>query len=543
MFSVRRVMAIVEKLDSSGRIFDTCVIGSGPAGLAVALSLEANGCPVLLLEAGGDKRRSQPPPSPEIRIEDPSVHAPLAETTRQRLGGTSSAWGTICVPYDPIDFEHRDWVTSDGWPIPYDEVARWYDEAGAFLGFGPEAGGAFVTDDGLVLGAGRLANRAPLMVRHRDRIRHSRNLTVLTSSPVTDLQLAENGERVHAARVRLRDGTVQEIAARRFIIAGGGLRSTYLLLRLARQWPQHFCAGRAPLGRYYMGHLTGEIAGITFRSPQEARDFLFQADAYGVWTQKRFLLRDECQRETRTLNTAFMLRPPTLSDPGHGSGALSLAYLAARIPGVAPIAKSTRLTLAGQNGTRGALHAHFANALRRPGATAREIGVMGAQSLKARLPILIPTPSGRYSLRFHAEQMPNAESRVLLSDAGDPADPGLDIRFRYRDEDFSSVLATHHALAAALAAGGRAKLDFYQPPEERIAAIRAQALDGYHQIGTTRMGDNPRESVVDRNCRVHGLDNLFMASSSVFPTSGSANPTFTIVALARRLGDHIARLS
>lgn len=536
-------MAILEKLDSAGQIFDTCVIGSGPAGLAVALSLEAKGCPVLLLEAGGNSRRSHPPPSPDIRIEDPSVHAPLTVTTRQRLGGTSSAWGTICVPYDPIDFEHRDWVTPDGWPISYDEVAHWYDEASAFLGFGPGEGDPPTAYDSLAVQAGRLANRAPLIVRHREKLRNSRLLTVLTSSPVTDLKLAENGERVHAARVRFGDGTVQEIAARRFVLAGGGLRSTHLLLRLARQWPQHFCGARAPLGRYYMGHLTGEIASITFRAPQEAREFLFRADAHGVWTQRRLLLRDECQRETRTLNTAFMLRPPTLSDPGHGSGALSLAYLAARIPGVAPIARSTRLTLAGQNGPPGALQAHFANALRRPAATAREIGVMGAQSLKARLPVLIATPSGRYSLRFHAEQMPNAESRVLLSDDGDPADPGLDIRFRYRDEDFMSVLAAHDVLATALGSGTMAKLDYYQPPEDCIAAIRAQALDGYHQIGTTRMGDDPRESVVDRNCRVHGLDNLFVASSSVFPTSGSANPTFTIIAIAHRLGAHIARLS
>ncbi|RWR04554.1 GMC family oxidoreductase [Paenirhodobacter populi] len=139
--------------------------------------------------------------------------------------------------------------------------------------------------------------------------------------------------------------------------------------------------------------------------------------------------------------------------------------------------------------------------------------------------------------------MSNRESRVLLSESGDPADPGLDIRFRYRDEDFASVLSAHDVLAASLGSGTTAKLDFYNPPEDRIAAIREQALDGYHQIGTTRMGDNPRESVVDRNCRVHGVDNLFVASSSVFPTSSSANPTFTIIALAHRLGDHLARLS
>jgi choline dehydrogenase-like flavoprotein len=70
----------------------------------------------------------------------------------------------------------------------------------------------------------------------------------------------------------------------------------------------------------------------------------------------------------------------------------------------------------------------------------------------------------------------------------------------------------------------------------RLDLAKQQATDGFHQMGTTRMGLSPTTSVVDANCRVHGIENLFVASTSVFPTSGQANPTFLGVAMAFRLG-------
>ena len=71
---------------------------------------------------------------------------------------------------------------------------------------------------------------------------------------------------------------------------------------------------------------------------------------------------------------------------------------------------------------------------------------------------------------------------------------------------------------------------------------QGQELAGYHHMGTTRMGTTPRDGVVDRDCRVFGIDNLYIAGSSVFRTSGHANPTLTIVQLALRLVDHLARV-
>jgi choline dehydrogenase-like flavoprotein len=154
---------------------------------------------------------------------------------------------------------------------------------------------------------------------------------------------------------------------------------------------------------------------------------------------------------------------------------------------------------------------------------------------------MIANSSGRYALRYHAEPVPNPESRVYLgSDAA--ADQGVTVDFRYLPDDMASVVRAHDVLDDALRRSGLGYLEYWPQTDARADAVQAQALDGYHQVGTTRMGSDAELSVVDLDCRVHGFDNLYVASSSVFPTADSANPTFPMVALALRLAHHIISL-
>jgi choline dehydrogenase-like flavoprotein len=127
-------------------------------------------------------------------------------------------------------------------------------------------------------------------------------------------------------------------------------------------------------------------------------------------------------------------------------------------------------------------------------------------------------------------------------DGGRNADgtPSLEIDFRYTERDIDSVLRFHALLDERLRAAGRGRIEYLEPPEGRAAAVWEQTIDGFHHIGTTRMSAVPADGVVDGDCRVHGVDNLFIASSSVLRTSAEANPTFTVVCLARRLAHHLA---
>jgi choline dehydrogenase-like flavoprotein len=104
---------------------------------------------------------------------------------------------------------------------------------------------------------------------------------------------------------------------------------------------------------------------------------------------------------------------------------------------------------------------------------------------------------------------------------------------------FPQVQVSANVRSSPLQEQGVGRLDFLADPEKRGEVVFNQALDGYHQIGLTRMSDSPTNGVVDRDCRVHGTANLFVAGSSVFPTAGQANPTLPAVALALRLGDFL----
>jgi choline dehydrogenase-like flavoprotein len=531
--------------------YDVCVIGSGPAGLAVALECENRGLSVAVLEAGAKAMRRDPQTDFTATILEPRSHVPLHVGARQCFGGTSASWGGLCVALDGIDLERRDHVAHSGWPIGLDEIKAWEAPAAHFLGCGePEfrttlPGWGQSGDPGAAT-VGRLARKWNLGRAYRHRIARSEKVHVFLDRRVIGLDIDPGSGVVTGLSMTGRAGRHPGPQARSYVIAGGGLQSTALLLDIQRRQPGFFGGERGPLGRFYMGHVTGEIATIILNRAEDARDMLFQFDRYGTPTQRRLRIDDARQASARLLNTAFTLRSPPLMNSVHGNGALSIAYLASRVPAVRNLFASQRFRGVQAQATpaaEGDLVGHLANVFRLPYATALDSARLVSQARVDKLPVILLNRGGCYSLRYHAEQAPNPDSRVWLG-APRPSQQGheLAIDFRYQDEDSNSVIRAHEALDRMLQASGKGRLEYWHGPEERLAAVRTQARDGYHQIGTTRMGETPGTSVVDRDCRVHGVRNLFVASSSVFPTSSAANPTFPIICLSLRLANHLARV-
>ncbi len=188
---------------------------------------------------------------------------------------------------------------------------------------------------------------------------------------------------------------------------------------------------------------------------------------------------------------------------------------------------------------------HLSNIVRGLPEAAREATkfLYGRYVARPRLPgFFLLNRARRYTFLYHAEQAPNEASTVTLTERCDALGlPRLRIDLRYGEIDARSVLHSHDIIDRGLRRAGIGRLEYVYPEEERIAQVLAQATDGYHQTGTTRMSDAPDDGVVDRDCRVHGTPNLFVASSSVFPTSGQANPTLLVTAMAARLAAHLVR--
>ncbi|WP_238192395.1 GMC oxidoreductase [Methylobacterium frigidaeris] len=472
-----------------------------------------------------------------VHIVDQITHAPLDISTRAGLGGTSSAWGGLCVPYDPIDFVERPWVSIPEWPITYGDVSRWHAEAGRFLDCGTifeDAGSTSAeTDDLDTRQLGRLARTFALGTAHRRTLAASRQVTVCLGTQALGIVCDPTGGHVIGVDVSSAHGA-KRVLARRVVLAAGGLRTTQMLLALARAWPRHFAAGRAPLGKYYMGHLTGEIATLVFRDPRRAIGFLYDCDAEGRWAQRRLKISPQHQTAKQLLNIAFTLRAPPLNDYRHGDGALSSLVLLTSFPLIAKIFHSERMQESIFTRKREDVINHLRNIVCRPASTIRGISTL-ARLRREKIPIVAANASGRYSIRYHAEQLPNPDSRAYLENDASK----LVVDFRYHPEDFNSVVHSHELLDDALRTAGIGHLEYHTNLGRPVDAVRALASDGYHQIGTTRMSSDPLSGVVDPDCCVHGLSNLYVASASTFPTSGSANPTLPIVTMALRLADHI----
>jgi hypothetical protein len=293
-----------------------------------------------------------------------------------------------------------------------------------------------------------------------------------------------------------------------------------------------------------MGHLSGEIADIVLTDPRLAKDLEFLPHK-GAYVRRRFTLGERTLRREHLCNIAFWADNPPFHAADHWNGALSLVWLALAIKPIGRLlcSESERLAHVGPPPQRWL--DHVANVARSPFAAVGEI----SRTLWSRYVSYPPQPgfllrsdSGRYPLHYHAEQSSNSESRVRLSERLDAVGmPLLDVDLRFDQRDPQSVLRAHRTLDKALRFAGLARLEFYDASEAAaVDRILTQAADGFHQIGATRMGRDPGQSVVDPDCRVHGVDNLHIASSSVFPSSGQADPTFLSIALAFRLAARLA---
>jgi hypothetical protein len=259
----------------------------------------------------------------------------------------------------------------------------------------------------------------------------------------------------------------------------------------------------------------------------------------GVYCRRALTIAPETQRREQLLNFRAIFSHPSAADPRHGSSILSAMYLikrllARRIPPEYSQALSSMRPLE-----------HVAAHCRNIAFDARSLVRFSMMWSRKRLlatrklpSVALPNRSGIYTLHFDAEQRPNPESRATLCDARDAFGiPRLRVDWRFTSEDVSSVVRSCRLIGDELARTGTGRLLF--DPNEAAEQIARNAAVGSHHIGTTRMAASPREGVVDADCRVHGVRNLFISSSAVFPTSGYANPTLTIVALAVRLADHL----
>jgi choline dehydrogenase-like flavoprotein len=534
---------------------DVAVVGAGPAGIVVALELARAGRRVLLIDSGGDSRQPAPQQLGELVGEDPA-HVSMSLATSRQIGGASNLWGGRCVPFDPIDFEPRAIVGEPTWPVSYEELWPYFQRACDWCVCGEAVFDARdvqgLAERSLVPGFPDGMVRASTLERwslptnfgreYRSALEKTPGLMLVTNLTCTEVVCDPERPRVQHLRAQTLDGRSVNISARRYVLACGGLEVTRLLFASDRAHPGGIGNHSGHLGRWYMAHVEARIARVHFTTPPAETIYGHERDAAGVYVRRRLTFSADCQDTERLPNVAMWLVNPEVGDPEHGSGILSFVYLALISPlgrfFVAEGIRQAHIKTAQAVSKR----RHLANILRHlPSAVrfALEFGYRRFLRRGRKVPgFFVPSAANVYPLLYHGEHLPHRESRTeLTSDHDALGMPRLRTHLWFGEDDISGVLRAHRCLDAYLREHGLGHLEYLH--EDSEAAIREQLFGGYHQAGTTRMSGRPQDGVVNRDLAIHGFDDLYVASSSTFVTSGQANSTFMIVVFALRLADHL----
>jgi hypothetical protein len=445
-----------------------------------------------------------------------------------------------------VDFDKRPHAFGTEWPISFEDVGRWYSQAASYFGLSsdgfsyPIKGSA--DRDISIDSVEKWTPEINMSRLYRRSLRESKKITVLLGATVTDLEYDPTNEKIVTVTIAAPKQS-RAIAVSRCIIACGGLESTRLLMVLQKKYPTIFPSSDRVLGKYYMGHISGKICDLILADPSRIEDFEFFLDGRN-YCRRRLNINAGALRDEFLLNAAFWPENPPFFDASHRSGILSLVWLTLKIPflGRRLAPEGVRINHVGPPPFQYARH--FMNVIGSPKSTFVAILQIIQKMFfhRPRMPsFLIRSETGRYSLHYHAEHLPNYNSKISLSAEKDSLGvPRLVIDFKYSHHDARSVLNAHRLLDRALRRSGLGRLEYKVEERHLEDYILKQASDGFHQIGTTRMSDDPTKGIVDPNCKVYGIQNLFLAGSSIFPSSSQANPTFVAVALGLRLISHLA---
>ena len=531
---------------------DICIVGAGAAGITLALSLTNKGLSVLVLEAGFPQEDSRTQSLYQGEVVDENLHSPTDKYRQRRFGGSTTIWGGRCMPFDPIDFEKREHVPESGWPISYAELARFYPaantwvEAGEYeydgdIAFDPETKAMFKGFNSSIVkttSLERFSCPTNFGTRYENRLRIAPDVTVLLGANCTAINLDSAGQSVQTLQVATLKGNTFSVAARVTVLALGGIETTRLLLASRDVSANGIGNDNDLVGRYYMCHIAGNVGALTVNGSTANVRHGYEIAADGVYCRRRLSLSQEEQRRIGVGNMVARLHFPRIADPSHHIGVLSGLFMAKSF---ISYEYGKRLNDGGKT-TLGIYIKHLANIIGDPLDTA----VFAFNWLRKRTlaerkfpSVILRNKSNRFSLEVHGEQFPNYASRISLCEQRDELGmPKVKVDWQYLPEDIDSIRRSLELLAAEFTRTKTGTYEFdHQQLEDDLTRFGAY---GGHHIGTTRMGENPDTSVVDTNCRLHNVNNLYIASASVFPTSSQANPTLTIVAVALRLAEHLS---
>jgi choline dehydrogenase-like flavoprotein len=474
---------------------DVCIAGAGAAGITLARELRSSGLDVVVLESG-DLVLDTPTHDLNGGFVD-GLDYPLSQTRLRYFGGTTNHWRGWCRPLDPEDFEVRAWIPRSGWPFSRDHLAPYYAPAQSIcqierLDFDADSISLQLGRALLPFDRQRIQTTVYLLSPptrfgrvYRDDLAGAATVTAYLNANLVNIRLAPMSDAVQSFECATLSGVTFSVVASRYVLALGGIENARVLLASNGQEPAGVGNRNDLVGRFFMEH------------------------PHYIWPRNGAFILTSGIADLAFYTTTWLL---------NGVRSLAVLRLAPELraqEGLAALGVTLR-------------EATFAEAT-------DSMGKFDGERLRG----LVRFGTPRLLLAsVRAEQRPLPDSRVTLSSERDRLGmPRVNLHWQMSPADVAGIRRTLELMADDFGRLGLGRL--WMPLGGDGEFGTEQVEGGFHHMGTTRMSTSPADGVVDANCRVHGVANLYIAGSSVFPTTGFANPTLTIVALALRLAEHL----
>ncbi|WP_138429438.1 FAD-dependent oxidoreductase [Fodinibius saliphilus] len=521
---------------------DICIIGAGVAGITVAREFINKDVNVLLLESGGLE------PNPELQTLNTgkNVGTPYYDLDRTRVrafGGTSHRWiididneeqGVRLRGMDSIDFEKRDWVPYSGWPFSKTHLDPYYERAHEVCKIGPYSYDAdhwkssdtrtplpFVNEK-VKTTIFQFTRKNIFYEDYRRELDNAKNITTVLNATALKIEASENAKKVKTILTTTRNGKEFRVKATQFILATGALEIPRLLL-LSNDVMKCGLGNQNDLvGRFFMEH-PHLWSGVFYPSDP---NLYKRAGLYDVHQQNgtpvmgKLTIDENVLREEQLLNFTTSIHPVSIPDPN--SGVQSLKKIGAAVASGRKVDD---------------FEGHLKNCIQNfDGIAAAVLRKVAGPHFDKYLDN--SSQINAFKLNIMAEQVPDPESRVMLDNVKDQfGQQKIKLDWKLNSQDIRSIRKAQQIVDNELRRSGLGHLEIELKDDVPPPDIHG----GWHNMGTTRMHESPENGVVDPNCRVHGILNLFIAGPSVYPTVGYANPVLTAVALSLRLADHLKK--
>ncbi|MGA7870716.1 MAG: GMC family oxidoreductase [Candidatus Binatus sp.] len=512
---------------ADGHVFraDVCIIGSGAAGITIAREFFFSGFSVVTSEGGGFKWEEDTQAlytSEVVGLPHKGVHIGRARV----FGGTTTLWAGQTLPLDDIDFRPRPWVADSGWPLVRRDLEPYYRRAEKTLNlseidyrdpsfFGVST--ALFESRQLRPLISQFSPKANFAAAYGNQLKSLSSITVILHANATQLMANSDASAITGVEIRSLSGRCGAIDAAFYVVCCGGIETPRLLLASNEIERPGLGNRHDRVGRYFQDHVQARLASVRLRDAKRVLESFETFYRKGVAYSPKLALNEEVQEKRGTLNA-------------------TVGVVRAELP-----AENTAVDAAKRLAS-GLRHWNFikpsAGDLKQLLRSPHDILLAAFRRYVQHKPAF--QLSGEPYISLCCECEPNPDSRVLLSDERD----ALGMRRAKLDWHLTPLVRHTAMVVVEILAKELKRLEIGEVDTASCDVMRNQDWersfwDINHHIGTCRMSTDPHNGVVDPDCKVHTIDNLFISSSAVFPTGGHSNPTFTMLALAIRLADHL----